>query len=197
MSEREDLEFAQRVAEPLRAPERAQPDFEARLASGVHAAVDRGEAPWARGRGVRRSFHWLVAPRRLAVSPLAGLALAAGFAALVVGATLVLTEDRGLIAPATVATENGQVVQFAIVAPNASTVTLVGDFNAWDTKTTPMRKGAVDGLWTVTVPLAAGNYQYAFVVDGTTWMADPAASVALEDEFGTPSSILTIRGGRT
>jgi 1,4-alpha-glucan branching enzyme len=61
----------------------------------------------------------------------------------------------------------------------------------------PMTRGAVEGLWTVTVPLAAGSYQYAFVIDGTTWMSDPAAPIALEDEFGAPSSVVRIGGGRT
>jgi 1,4-alpha-glucan branching enzyme len=132
------------------------------------------------------------------------LALAAGFAAVVAATTLALSGEQRVTAPTTasagsdVTGKNGrQVVHFAIVAPRAGAVTLVGDFNAWDTKTTPMAKGAVDGLWIVTVPLAAGSYQYAFVVDDTTWMADPAAPIALEDEFGTPSSVLTIEGGRT
>jgi 1,4-alpha-glucan branching enzyme len=60
-----------------------------------------------------------------------------------------------------------------------------------------MTKGAVEGLWMVTLPLDAGSYQYAFVIDGSTWVADPAAPVALEDEFGAPSSIVRIQGGRS
>ena len=140
MSEREDREFARRIAEPLREPERAQPGFEARVAAAVRAASDRGEAPGV--RQARGSFAWLVSPRRLAVSPLGGLALAAGFAALVAATTLAVGGDGGIGESATVAARNRQVVQFAIVAPNANTVTLVGDFNAWDTKTTPMTKGA-------------------------------------------------------
>jgi hypothetical protein len=195
MSDQEDLEFARRIAEPLRAAERAEPGFEARVASVVRAAVDRGEAPWARSR--RGPFGWLVSPRRMEVSPLAGLALAAGFALLVAATTLVISGERADGLPALATAKSSQVVQFAIAAPNANTVTLVGDFNSWDAKTTPMTKGAVEGLWTVTVPLATGSYQYAFVVDGTTWVADPAATIALEDEFGTPSSVVTIGGGRT
>jgi Carbohydrate-binding module 48 (Isoamylase N-terminal domain) len=192
MTEREDLEFAERIAEPLREPEAVEPAFEARLLSAVRAAAGRGEAPWTRARRPRRSLGWLVARRQLSLSPLAGLALAAGFAALVAATTLAMTGERRIAAPA-----DRHLVHFAIVAPAANAVTLVGDFNAWDRKTTPMAKGAVEGLWLVTVPLSAGSYQYAFVVDDTTWLADPAAPVALEDEFGTPSSILTIRGGRT
>ena len=195
MSDQEDLEFARRVAEPLREPERAQPDFEARIAAAVRAATARGETPWARAS--RGPFAWLVAPRRLTMSPLAGLALAAGLGVLVAAATLAVGSKSGVGAAATAIASKDQVVQFAVAAPNAKAVALVGDFNSWDARTTPMTKGAVEGLWMVTVPLASGSYQYAFVVDGTAWVADPAAPIALEDEFGTPSSIVTIRGGRT
>jgi hypothetical protein len=204
MTEHENLEFARRIAEPLREPEAVEPAFEARLISAVRAAADRGDAPWISARGQRRRRGWLVAPRPFAVSPLAGLAVAAGFAAVVAATTLALSGEQRVTASTTasagsdVAGKNGRrVVHFAIVAPTASAVTLVGDFNAWDRKTTPMAKGAIAGLWIVTVPLAAGSYQYAFVVDDTAWMADPAAPIELEDEFGTPSSVLTIEGGRT
>lgn len=194
MTDREDLEFAKRIAQPLREPEPVEPDFEARLRARVQAAADRGDAVWMPARRTRQRFGWLVAPRRLNVSPLAGLALAAGFAAIVAATTLALSgENRVRIAQQS----DRRVVHFAIVAPTANTVTLVGDFNAWDAKTTPMAKGAIDGLWIVTVPLVTGSYQYAFVIDDTTWLADPAAPLALEDEFGTPSSVLTIGGRRT
>lgn len=194
MNDRDDLEFARRIAEPLREPEPMEPDFEARLLSRARATADRGEAPWITARRSRRRFGWLVAPRPFAVSPLVGLAVAAGFAAVVATATLALSDDARV---GVREERSGQVVHFAIVAPNATTVALVGDFNAWNMKTTPMTRGAVEGLWIVTVPLTAGSYQYAFVIDDTTWMADPAAPIALEDEFGTPSSVLMIGGSRT
>lgn len=194
MTDREEMEFAGRIAERLREPEPMEPDFEARLLSRVRAAADRGEAPWIRARGSRRRFRSLVAPRTFAISPLLGLAVAAGFAAIVATTTLALSEARRVDAAAP---GTGHMVHFAIVAPAANTVSLVGDFNAWNAKMTPMTKGAVEGLWIVTMPLPAGSYQYAFVVDDTTWMADPAAPIALEDEFGTPSSLLTIGRSRT
>jgi hypothetical protein len=194
MTDGEDLEFARRIAEPLREPEPMEPGFEARLLSRVRAAVDRGEPPGLTARGPGRRLGWLVAPRAFTVSPLVGLAVAAGFAGIVATTTLALSED---IRVDPVAQSAGQVVHFAIAAPTATTVSLVGDFNAWDVKTTRMTTGAVEGLWVVTVPLAAGSYQYAFVIDDTTWMADPAAPIALEDEFGTPSSVLTIGRRRT
>jgi hypothetical protein len=186
------VEFAKRIAEPLREPEPVGPGFEARLLDAVRAAADQGEAPWATRQNRRRALGWLTTPRRLAMSPLAGLALAAGFATLV-AATTIAFSAKSPDNP----TVGRELVHFAIVAPTASSVTLVGDFNGWNTTTTPMTKGAVEGLWMVTLPLDAGSYQYAFVIDGSTWVADPAAPVALEDEFGAPSSIVRIQGGRS
>ncbi len=45
------------------------------------------------------------------------------------------------------------------------------------------------------MPLAPGRYQYAFVVDGRRFVADPAAPRAVDDDFGQPSSVVTVGGG--
>jgi hypothetical protein len=44
----------------------------------------------------------------------------------------------------------------------------------------------------VVIPLRPGRYRYTFVVDGTRWSRDPAAPRALEDDFGTPTSVITV-----
>ena len=83
--------------------------------------------------------------------------------------------------------------QFVLLAPRAASVALVGDFNDWDPARTPMRTSR-DGLWATIVPLAPGRYRYAFLINGREWRADPSAPVALDDEFGTPSSVVTVGG---
>jgi len=88
-------------------------------------------------------------------------------------------------------------VQFALVAPGASAVSLVGDFNGWNAAATPLRPTEEGGVWTVEVPLDAGHYTYSFVVDGTLWMRDPAAPAAPGDDFGRPSSVILVQGGST
>ena len=102
-------------------------------------------------------------------------------------------------AAALAATEGSgrQVVQFVLVAPAAREVTLVGDFNDWDTHATPLRATASDGLWTVEVPLAPGRHRYAFVVDGEEWRSDPGAPRASGADFGTPSSVVTVAERRS
>jgi 1,4-alpha-glucan branching enzyme len=53
-------------------------------------------------------------------------------------------------------------VNFAVWVPNASSVSLVGDFNSWDGRRHPMRKHAPGGLWELFVPgLSEGTlYKY-------------------------------------
>lgn len=84
-------------------------------------------------------------------------------------------------------------LQFVFVAPRASSVTLVGDFNDWDPARTPMQ-AAREGIWATVVALPPGRYRYAFLVNGVEWRADPGAPAALDDEFGTPSSVVTVGG---
>jgi len=75
----------------------------------------------------------------------------------------------------------------------AASVALVGDFNDWDPARSPMQ--TAHGVWATVVQLAPGRYRYAFLVNGVEWRADPSAPAAKDDEFGTPSSVVTV-GGR-
>jgi len=84
--------------------------------------------------------------------------------------------------------------QFVLVAPQAASVSLVGDFNDWDPSRAPMH-AARGGVWATVVSLPPGRYRYAFLVNGVEWRADPSAPLARDDEFGSPSSVVTI-GGR-
>ena len=69
-------------------------------------------------------------------------------------------------------------VAFAVWAPHAKRVSVVGDFNRWDGRRTQMRKRLDSGLWEVFVPgLSAGAvYKYEILgVDGVLALlkADP------------------------
>lgn len=86
-------------------------------------------------------------------------------------------------------------LQFVLVAPQAASVALVGDFNDWDPARSPMQTAHGGGVWATVVRLAPGRYRYAFLVNGVEWRADPGAPAAKDDEFGTPSSVVTV-GGR-
>lgn len=128
------------------------------------------------------------------------LALAAGVAALMIGSAWAgrITAPRSAepvaLAPAAPMIADGSVVRFVIAAPGASTVALVGDFNAWNVGATPLEATEREGLWTVTVPLPAGRHEYAFVVDGVRWVSDPNAPRAGTADFGPANSVVTVTG---
>jgi hypothetical protein len=82
-------------------------------------------------------------------------------------------------------------VRFVLAAPNAREVSVAGTFNQWDPRATPLVRSGANGVWSATITLPTGQHQYAFVVDGVRWMADPAAP-AVDDGFGRRNSVLTL-----
>lgn len=54
-------------------------------------------------------------------------------------------------------------VRFTVFAPNASTLSLIGDFNYWDKRTHPMQKTDM-GYWVLFVPGLAAGAQYKFAL---------------------------------
>lgn len=80
-------------------------------------------------------------------------------------------------------------VTFALRAPEAGRVAIIGDFNGWDPSANPLHRQ--DHEWAVTLRLKPGRYRYSYVVDGSTWRADPRTPSA-DDDFGTPTSVITV-----
>lgn len=179
--------FLERITPPLKTPETHQAGFEDRVMEAV-----RAEAP-LRYPGARAP--WWRRPRTLRLSPLAGLGLAAGFAGLVALGTLATADRFGARAerPASASVDTVHLVRFAISAPEARTVALVGDFNGWAKSGTELSASAVAGVWTITLPLPPGRHQYAFLVDGERWVIDPTA-IIVNDDFGTETSVVTVNG---
>ncbi|MBN6150983.1 1,4-alpha-glucan branching enzyme [Xanthomonas sp. AmX2] len=71
-------------------------------------------------------------------------------------------------------------VRFAVWAPNARRVSLVGDFNDWDGRRHPMRLRPAAGVWEIFLPGLAGGERYKYEIvaaDGTRLphKADPLA----------------------
>jgi 1,4-alpha-glucan branching enzyme len=79
-------------------------------------------------------------------------------------------------------------VRFDLVAPSASRVAIVGDFNQWNAESLPMRRSADGSRWEIEVRLPPGRYTYGFVVDGKL-MRDPRAPESASDDFGIPNSV--------
>ncbi len=176
----------ERAIEALKEPVQLGDTFDQR----VMAEIESGSAPSAWAHRFWAFLEWLRRGRPVSVSPLGGLALAAGIAVVVLLGRSRL-EPEGQSEPIA-ATASGSVVQFVIVEPAAAAVSLVGDFNDWSAAANPMQRMAGNGVWSVTVPLTPGRYRYAFLVDGSIWLSDPSAPPALDDEFGRPGSVVTI-----
>lgn len=171
----DDLDLSvERVVAAARRPVRLDPAFDDRVMAAV-----RQSSP--RPAGI---------PRRLAI--------AAGIAALMLGSawlgrrTAPGGDHSGTPVPVTAAAE--RVVEFVVLAPGAGQVTLAGDFNEWSTSATPLAAADEAGVWSVTLPLSAGRYEYAFIVDGERWLPDPSTPRAHRGDFGVPNSVITVTG---
>jgi 1,4-alpha-glucan branching enzyme len=54
---------------------------------------------------------------------------------------------------------------FSVWAPNARTVSVVGDFNGWDRGSHPLEPRASSGIWTGFVPGISSGQQYKYAID--------------------------------
>ena len=74
----------------------------------------------------------------------------------------------------------------------AHTVAIAGDFNGWDPQANLLEDSEGDGVWTGTLKLEPGRYEYMFVMDGEKWFPDPNALRYVKDGFGNKNAILEI-----
>ena len=162
MFDRDD-DVVERVIRQLRRPVSIDPAVDARVMQEI---AHRRTPDRAARRPLLRTWPWLAA-----AAVLAAVAIARPW-------------SRGGDAP--------DAFQFVLVAPQAASVSLVGDFNDWDPTRAPMQ--TAHGVWATVVQLAPGRYRYAFLVNGVEWRADPSAPSAMDDEFGSPSSVVTVAG---
>jgi hypothetical protein len=127
------------------------------------------------------------APRRRHRRPwlFGGALAAAALAALLVVRPRPDVPAPGLSAPS-------EPVRFVFHDPDARAVAVAGSFNDWNPVAAPLARSD-KGDWTVTLTLAPGQHQYAFVVDGRRWVADPAAP-AIDDGFGRRNSVIAVTG---
>ena len=185
--------YVEWIAREARRPVQLDAAARMRLMSAIRAE------PAPRRR--RFGFGRLLEPRSFALSPLTSVAMAAGLVG--IGMMLGLWTYRGGRSPAgappgPVAMQPPvQNIKFVVVAPNASQVSLVGDFNEWNAAANVMTRTPSGGAWSIAIPLTPGRHVYAFVINGsngTQWVADPTAPLAPEDAFGVPNSVVLVGG---
>lgn len=90
---------------------------------------------------------------------------------------------------------NGQVrVIFKLPhTTSADRISVVGEFNDWDSTATPMSHRRSDAPWTATVVLEAGQrYRFRYLLDGKTWLNDWYADDYEDNVYGTRDSVVDL-----
>jgi 1,4-alpha-glucan branching enzyme len=80
------------------------------------------------------------------------------------------------------ATKKSREARFSLLAPQAKSVFLAGDFNEWNTSSHLLSQDK-KGTWKISLSLNPGQYQYRFIVDGE-WQNDPDCDSFVENPFG-------------
>jgi hypothetical protein len=159
------------------------------VTAAVMSAIENLEplaVPRRAGRFARLAAS-LWTPRQVSVRPAFALA---GAAVMAIVLLVVSAADDAAPVPAPLAarTDAHVFVQFRLDA-DASRVQLAGSFTNWEPRY-ELRQAA-PGIWTITVPLTQGVHDYAFVVDGEQWVADPHAP-QIGDGFGGTNNRLAL-----
>jgi len=196
--------YVEWIAREARRPVQVDAAARARLMSAVRAEP----RPRRRRLDVGRLFE----PRSFTLSPMMSLATAAGlvgiggllgFGTYRGGRSLANSSSKGVASQppgqqeAVRTTDTVRIVNFVVLAPNASKVSLVGDFNEWKEGEHLMTRAPNGDAWSIAIPLTPGRHVYAFVINGengTQWVADPTAPLAPGDAFGVPNSVVLVGG---
>jgi hypothetical protein len=154
------------------------------------------KSPWDRLRAM------VMAPRILEWN-FAGAMAAASVALVAVVGLLQFAPERIVEVPIPASGNQAQTASFApeqeskvfvrlvLLQPEARSVSVAGDFNDWNPAQTKLERSE-GGLWTATIALKPGRYQYMFVIDGKQWVADPLAEEGAGDGFGAQNAVLDV-----
>jgi hypothetical protein len=176
-----------RVIEETRAfvEARPLPDLEAAVMLAIEQTGQRPAGGWRRLAGSL----WTPRVVSFRVRPAYGVLAAAAVLALAVLAPAGWRTSGEGAPPAPAAAQDTLLVQFRLEAPGVSDVRLAGSFTEWQQRYELYQ--TAPGLWTITIALPPGVHDYAFVVDGERWVADPYA-LSVHDGFGGTNSRIAL-----
>ena len=83
-------------------------------------------------------------------------------------------------------------VTFTVHAEAGQDVRLAGSFTDWETKAKKMTFKKANGVYSATVKLAPGEYQYKFII-GDKWATDDQNTEFVPNDKGTFNSKLVIK----
>ena len=83
-------------------------------------------------------------------------------------------------------------VTFQVTAKESDNASVVGDFNKWNTETTPLKK-LKNGTFKVVVPFESGkSYEFKYVVDGNYINEENADSFKWNSYANSENSVLEL-----
>lgn len=82
-------------------------------------------------------------------------------------------------------------VKFEVLAEPDSKVFLAGSFNNWDGETKQLKEKDGDGVYTGTLLLEPGEYEYKFVINGE-WLIDSENPNFSQNQMGTLNSVVKV-----
>jgi len=115
---------------------------------------------------------------------LAGAAVAAVCILVAMGMGVRFFESPAAVIP----TEAFRMVYYA---PDADSVSVLGDFNGWS-REIPFKPKGEEGYWLAEVQVKPGEYRYILIVDGKERPGDPLADYFIDDDFGSKNSVVRI-----
>ena len=83
-------------------------------------------------------------------------------------------------------------VTFSVHQEAGKSVYVAGEFNNWDPTAKKLAYKAKEGVYSASIKLAPGEYQYKFVIDGT-WCADPENENSVANDQGTFNSVVVVK----
>ena len=190
-------QFIEQIAAELRRPVRLDPRFDERVMEALNAPE---VIPLHPTRQARRP--WVMRPWTVRVSPIGALAAAAALVGVVaLGAWRLSSVEQVQLASNPFADSNVVPVantgeaplvlhQFIYYQKGLKSISLVGQFNDWDADSTALTEVS-PGVWTVTLPLRPGVYEYQFMLNGTQRVTDPTMP-QVSNDFGSPNSVVTV-----
>lgn len=96
--------------------------------------------------------------------------------------------------------EGKPVARVTFSLPNsiwADRITLVGDFNDWNTRSHPFARTQA-GTWHITVDLEPRRaYQFRYLQGDDEWMNDPAADAHVHNVYGSDNFVVITDPGYT
>jgi hypothetical protein len=193
--------FIDQIAAELRRPVRLDPRFDERVMDALNAPAVIPLHPTRQAGTPGTSRPWIMRSWTLRVSPIGAFATAAALVGVVVFGAWQLSGVEGVqvaseqvasnLVPVSNTGEEPLVVhQFTYYQKGIKSIALVGEFNDWNADSTALTEVS-PGVWTVSLRLRPGVYEYQFILDGTKRVTDPTMPQASSD-FGSPNSVVTV-----